>query len=72
MLADSFVTSGTCVALVAAVGIHSTRTEHAMKAEALADTPLQKKLFILSKSFTYVGIIASLIILATSIVMLII
>jgi Ca2+-transporting ATPase len=72
LLSGSFVISGTCTAVVAAVGANSTREHVAMQAEALEDTPLQNKLFKLSKSFTYIGFFSALVILITSLVVVVI
>jgi len=72
LFAEANILSGTCKAFVCAVGDASSRGPLAQKLKTSGDTPLETKLQSLSKTFTFIGIIASLIILITSIIILII
>lgn len=72
LFAEANILSGTCKAFVCAVGDASSRGPLAQKLKTSGDTPLETKLQTLSKSFTFIGIIASLVILITSIIILII
>ena len=70
LYADSYLTAGSVKAVVAAVGRHSTRGIKAEKLDTSTKSPLEGKLYNLSKTFTFIGIIAAGIILAASLVML--
>lgn len=56
--------------MISCVGRHCTRGINTKKLDTDTKTPLQGKLFNLSKTFTFLGIIGALIILAASLVML--
>ena len=68
--ADSFIQEGTCRVVVTAVGIHSTRGVIDESPELNEGTPLQQKLFNLTETFTYIGLISAIVILITSMVIL--
>jgi magnesium-transporting ATPase (P-type) len=70
LYADSYIQVGSCRAMVAAVGRHTLRGEKDKKHDTKSKTPLELKLFNLSKTFTFIGIIAALVILATQLIML--
>jgi len=72
LFAEANILTGTCKAFVCAVGDRSSRGAIAQKYKTSGDTPLETKLQTLSKTFTFIGILASLVILITSIVILII
>lgn len=72
LFAESNIISGTCKAFVCAVGDASSRGPLAQKLKTSGDTPLETKLQSLSKTFTFIGIISSLVILITSLIILII
>lgn len=69
LLADTFITKGACRALVTCVGKNSTRKQ-TDDLDTTGSTSLQQKLFNLSKTFTFIGIIAAAIFLITSIIIL--
>ena len=71
LYADSYVMEGGCKAVVCCVGPSSTRGVLGKKYEVTEKTPLELKLFNISKTFTYIGILAAIAILATSIIMLV-
>lgn len=70
LFAESYVHSGSAKAVVACVGRHSTRGITEEKLDTTEQTPLQGKLFNLSKTFTFIGVISALVILITSFVIL--
>lgn len=70
LIADSYIRSGFCKALVTSVGECSTRGKNDAKLDTRSDTPLQNKLQTLANSFTFIGLIGALVILITSIVIL--
>lgn len=70
LFADHYLVSGTCRAIVVCVGPKSSRKDKEEKIDTDSSTELEKKLQTLSKSFTFIGIIAALIILITSITIL--
>lgn len=67
LYADSFVASGYCTALVACVGLHSTRPESYRPSTDLTKTELGVKLGNLTKTFTYLGLVFALVILTSAI-----
>ena len=71
LYAESYLKTGSCKAVVSCVGRHSTRGVEDKKLDTSTKTPLEKKLFNLSKSFTFVGILAALVILAVQLIMLV-
>jgi Ca2+-transporting ATPase len=70
LYADSYLLAGSVKAVVAAVGRHSTRGVKSEKLDTSTKSPLEGKLHNLSKTFTFIGIVAAGIILATSLIML--
>ena len=70
LYADSYLLAGSAKAVVARVGRHSTRGVKSEKLDTSTKSPLEGKLYNLSKTFTFIGIIAAGIILATSLIML--
>ena len=70
LLSDSYVLEGGCRAVVCCVGRASTRGVQGEAIDTSKKTALEGKLFNLSKTFTYIGILAAIAILATSIVMM--
>jgi magnesium-transporting ATPase (P-type) len=68
LMANSYVTSGFCKALVACVGSHSTRGMYESSFdESKEKTELTQKLSNLSKSFTYLGCLFAVVILSAGI-----
>lgn len=67
LLADSEVMTGTCICVVACVGLNSTRIQVEKKLDTL-ETDLQQKLFTLTKTFTFIGLISATVILITAII----
>lgn len=67
LLADSEVMTGNCLCVVACVGINSTRIKEEKKLDTL-ETDLQQKLFTLTKTFTFIGLISASVILITAII----
>jgi calcium-translocating P-type ATPase len=70
LYAESYIRAGSAKAVVTCVGRHSTRGTEGKKLDTSSKTPLENKLYNLSKTFTYLGIIAAAIILAVTMVML--
>lgn len=70
LFADSYIMSGSCKAVVVCVGKNSTRGIVGEPLDTSTKTPLEKKLFTLSKTFTFIGIWAAIVILITAIVLL--
>ena len=70
LYAESYVQEGSCKAVVTCVGRHSTRGIESEKLDTETKTPLEKKLFNLSKTFQFIGIVAAVIILAVQLIML--
>jgi magnesium-transporting ATPase (P-type) len=64
LYADSYIQQGSCKAVITCVGRHCTRGIEGKKLDTSSRTPLEAKLFNLSKTFTFLGIIGALIILA--------
>lgn len=71
LYADAYVLEGGCRAVVCCVGRASTRGVQGKALDTSKKTALEGKLFNLSKTFTYIGIIAAIAILAVSIVMMV-
>jgi P-type Ca2+ transporter type 2C len=69
LYADSFILHGNVRAIVAVVGRASSRVNE-LNLELDKGTPLQKKLFVLSQTFTFIGLWAALIIFIVSTVIL--
>lgn len=70
LYANSNLVNGHCKALVAVVGDHSTRKEGTPELDTEGKTQLENKLQTLSVSFTFIGIIAAIVISATLIIIL--
>ena len=70
LYADSYLIEGTCRAVVAVVGRESTRGIVGKKYDTVSKTDLEKRLFNISKKFTYTGILSAIVLLGTSIAML--
>lgn len=71
LYADAYVLEGGCRAVVCCVGRASTRGVQGKALDTSKKTALEGKLFNLSKTFTYIGIIAAIAVLAVSIVMMV-
>ena len=70
LYADSYVLEGACRAVVCCVGRASTRGVKGKRIDTSKKTALEGKLFNLSKTFTYIGVLSAIAILATSVIML--
>ena len=70
LYADSYVLEGGCKAVVCCVGRASTRGVQGKQLDTSKKTALEGKLFNLSKTFTYIGVLSAIAVLATSIIML--
>ncbi len=68
LYAESFLTAGSCAALVACVGKNCTRPDKEPKLDTETKTTLERKLYNMSKTFTFIGLIAAIVILITAIV----
>ena len=68
LYADSFLIEGSCKVVIACVGRHCTRGVVEPKIDTSTKTELEGKLYNLSKTFTFIGIWAAIIILITAIV----
>jgi len=70
LYANTYLVDGQCRAMVAAVGEYSTRKAGTPEIDTEGKTELENKLFTLSTTFTFIGIISAIIISATLIIIL--
>ena len=62
---------GGCRAVVCCVGAQCSRGIEGKKYDTSSKTPLEEKLFTITQTFTYMGILSAIAVLATSIIMLV-